>query len=130
MKRSAAGQSLVEVALVLPVLLIILLGIFDFGRAVFAFNTVSNSARAAVRVAIVNQSPAAIEAKGKQAAIGLDPATVDVTSTQECNLIGCEATVTVKHQWRAITPIIGSLIGPIDLESSTDMPIERVFVSP
>ena len=130
MKRSAAGQSLVEVALVLPVLLIILLGIFDFGRAVFAFNTVSNSARAAARVAIVNQSPAAIAAKGKQAAIGLDPNTVDVTSSHDCDLIGCTASVTVTHQWRAITPIIGSLVGPIDLESTTDMPIERVFVSP
>jgi Flp pilus assembly protein TadG len=130
MKRSAAGQSLVEVALVLPVLLIILLGIFDFGRAVFAFNTLSNSARAAARVAIVNQSPAAIAAKGKQAAIGLDPNTVDVTSSHDCDLIGCTASVTVAHQWRAITPIIGSLIGPIDLESTTDMPIERVFVSP
>ncbi len=129
-RRHIEGQSLVEVALVLPILLIILLGIFDFGRAVFAYNAVSNSAREAVRVAIVNQSPATVEAEGKEAALGLDPSTVAVSSTFTCDLIGCAASVTVTHQWQAITPIIGSLIGPIELESTTDMPIERVFVSP
>ncbi|MGH2475308.1 MAG: TadE/TadG family type IV pilus assembly protein [Candidatus Limnocylindrales bacterium] len=129
-RRYDDGQSLVEVALVLPILLIILLGIFDFGRAVFAYNAVSNSAREAVRVAIVNQSPATVEAEGKQAAIGLDPDAVAVTSAHDCDRIGCTASVTVSHQWQAITPIIGSLIGPIELESTTDMPIERVFVSP
>ena len=44
-RRSERGQSLVETALVLPILLIILMGIFDFGQAI-AYNAVSNSARA------------------------------------------------------------------------------------
>lgn len=53
-RRSERGQSLVETALVLPILLIILMGIFDFGRAIYAYNAVSNSAREAARLAIVN----------------------------------------------------------------------------
>ncbi len=130
-RRCQRGQSLVEVALVLPILLVILLGIFDFGRAVFAFNTVSNAAREAARLAIVDQTASLIVAEGKQAALGLDPATVDVTfSVPGCSgsvLIGCQAKVIVDHQWRAITPIIGSLIGPIQLSSTTEMPIERVY---
>jgi len=39
------GQALVEVALILPVFILVLVGIFDLGRAVYAFNTLSNSAR-------------------------------------------------------------------------------------
>jgi Flp pilus assembly protein TadG len=128
------GQSLVETALVLPILLLIFLGVFDFGRAVFAFNAVGNSAREAARVAIVDQKPSAVEAEGKQAAIGLDPTAVDVSfSVDDCPgpvLIGCTAHVEVEHEWRAITPIIGSLIGPIQLSSTTEMPIERVYTSP
>lgn len=126
------GQSLVEIALVLPVLLLMLLGIFDFGRAIYAFNAVSNSARESVRLAIVDQNSAAVVAEGKQSAIGLDPSAVTVVPTWSCSphKIGCQAKVVVSHQWQAITPIIGSIIGPIQLESTTEMPIERVYVSP
>jgi Flp pilus assembly protein TadG len=135
-RRRQDGQSLVEVALVLPILVLILLGVFDFGRAVFAFNTVENAAREAARVAIVDQKTSLVEAEGKQAAIGLPPAAVDVafsitgTGCGAAVLIGCTANITVDHEWRAITPIIGGLIGPIQLSSTTAMPIERVYTSP
>lgn len=133
-RRGQRGQSLVEVALVLPILLLILLGVFDFGRAVLAFNTVANAAREAARVAIVDQEPTVVEAQGKEAALGLDPTTVDVAfSVDDCAepfKIGCTAHITVDHEWQAITPIIGSLIGPIELSSTTEMPIERVYKTP
>ena len=51
---------MVEFALVLPVLILLLVGIFDFGRAVYAFNTVNNAAREGVRLAIVDQNCDAI----------------------------------------------------------------------
>lgn len=128
------GQSLVEVALVLPILVLILLGVFDAGRAVFAFNTVQNAAREAARVAIVDQTPSVVEAEGKRAAIGLPSAAVGVAfAITDCPLevrIGCTAQIMVDHEWRAITPIIGGLIGPIQLSSTTAMPIERVYPSP
>ena len=129
-RRHERGQSLVETALVLPILLVILMGIFDFGRAIFAVNAVSNSAREAARVAIVNQNATAVEEEGKNAAIGLDPDAIDVTfAIPDCGtvLVGCTASVTVDHEWTALTPIIGSLVGPIDLTSTTEMKIERVW---
>jgi len=49
------GQALVEFALVLPVFLLIVFGVFDLGRAVYAYNTVANAAREGARVASVNQ---------------------------------------------------------------------------
>ena len=39
------GQSLVELALLLPVLLILVLGTIDFGRVFFAYISVTNAAR-------------------------------------------------------------------------------------
>ena len=130
-RRREAGQSLVETALVLPVLLIILMGIFDFGRAIFAYNAVSNSAREAVRVAIVNQNATAVEDEAKQSAIGLNPDEIAVTfAITDCGstgvLVGCTAQVQVDHEWTAITPIIGNLVGPIQLSSTTEMKIEHV----
>jgi hypothetical protein len=54
MNRSARGQTLVEFGLLLPVLLMMLMGVFDIGRVVFANDMVSNAAREAARFAIVH----------------------------------------------------------------------------
>lgn len=54
-RRRTRGQALVEFALVFPIIILLVFGFIDVGRAVFAYNTLTNSARQAVRVAIVNQ---------------------------------------------------------------------------
>src|SRR6185503_7377339 len=80
------GQALVELALALPVLLLIFMGLFDFGRAVFAYNSLSNAAREGARVAIVDQTVTggvpigATEASNQATGLGLNPA--DVTQVQ------------------------------------------------
>lgn len=43
------GQSLVEMALTLPVVLMLLMGIMDFGRMMFLYSQVSNAAREGAR---------------------------------------------------------------------------------
>jgi Flp pilus assembly protein TadG len=132
------GQSLVEFALVIPVLLLLFMGILDFGRAIYAYNTLSNAAREGARVAIVDQTVAggvpagAQRAADQSTALGVDPSTdVDVTYTTPAGTacpahsLGCTATVDVRYQFRALTPIISSVVGPIDLEASTAMVIEN-----
>ena len=46
---------MVEFALVVPLFVLLLVGLFDVGRAVYAYNTVNNAAREAGRLAIVDQ---------------------------------------------------------------------------
>jgi len=53
-RRRQVGQGLVEFALVLPVFMLILLGMFDLGRAVWANNAVANAAREAARYASIH----------------------------------------------------------------------------
>jgi hypothetical protein len=48
------GQGLVEFALVLPVFMVILIGMVDLGRAIWANNAVANAAREAARFASVH----------------------------------------------------------------------------
>jgi hypothetical protein len=52
--RAERGQSLVELAMILPVLVLLLMGIFDLGRVVWANDTITNAAREAARWAIVH----------------------------------------------------------------------------
>ena len=53
LRRRERGQSLVEFALVLPVFMLLVFGILDGGRAIVAYNDVSQSARNVARVAMV-----------------------------------------------------------------------------
>lgn len=54
-KRSLTAQGMVEFALVLPVLLMLIFGIIEFGRIFQAWLSVQNSARFAVRYAVTGQ---------------------------------------------------------------------------
>ena len=60
--RDNRGQSLVEFALVLPMLLVVMLMITEFGRALYQYNVLSQAARAGARVAAVSGSGGAAAA--------------------------------------------------------------------
>jgi TadE-like protein len=128
-RRRGRGQALVEFALVLPVFLLIIFGVVDFGRAVYGFNTIGNAARSGGRVAIVSQTPATIQAAAIGEAIGLGTQPSDVVITYGCDApysIGCIASVKVNYIFRPITPIIGQIWSSIAMSSTTQLPIEHV----
>jgi hypothetical protein len=58
-KSAQRSQALIEFALVSPVLLLLLFGIIDIGRAVFYYDTLNHAAREGARVAVKasNQLP-------------------------------------------------------------------------
>ncbi len=146
------GQALVEFALILPVLLLLIFGLIDGGRLIFTYNTLQNAARDAARVAIVNQSTAGTNTCDTTSATayptgcaiqsGLDlaiaPADVSVAyrnpaDSAACSSpmsIGCLAVVTVTGHFQPLTPIIGQLMGPVTLTSTSKLPIERVCSNP
>lgn len=49
--RSESGASMVEFALIAPILFMFLFGIIDFGRALFQYNNLTNAAREGARFA-------------------------------------------------------------------------------
>jgi Flp pilus assembly protein TadG len=127
---SPRAQALVEFALVLPLLVILIVGLFDFGRAVYTYNAIANAARTGNRVAIVNQNEAAIRTAARDNAVWTELGDSDVDIDFECTQIGCIARVDVSTSYDPAMPVIGGLFGPIDMSASSEMPIERVFVGP
>jgi hypothetical protein len=148
---STRGQSLAEFALVLPVMLLLFMAVFDFGRYIFADNEINNAAREGMRTAIVNQYAPNIRqrAAGQAIALGVpvdapsacdsnnlpaDPNGVCVkfvdqgTLTNTCGpiTVGCVAIVTVKYTYEALTPVISGVIGPRVVVSTSKQPIESV----
>jgi Flp pilus assembly protein TadG len=125
--RLGRGQALVEFALVIPIFLLLLVALFDLGRAVFAYNTLTNAAREGARIAIVNQYQPIIVARAKSqtAIVELDAPNVEVHFWQvaddgtpdkklpECKrlvAVGCLAVVSFEATYHPITPIIANLL--------------------
>lgn len=140
-RPSRRGQSLVEFALILPIFLLVLFGIVDLGRGVYAYNTIQNAAREAVRLAIVDQNEDAILAKAQKHAVGLGLTDANIslsflqpdTMTTPCNTpiaISCEVEILVDYRFTPATPIIGNIVGAIDMSAASRQPVERSYVSP
>jgi Flp pilus assembly protein TadG len=120
-----SGQALVEFALLIPVFLLILVSLFDLGRAVFAYNTLTNAAREGARLAIVNQDADAIRARAENASamVELDAPNVDINfyqvaadgtpdTAKDCTpaAVGCLAVVKFQATYRPITPIVSNIL--------------------
>lgn len=136
-RHRSRGQGLVEFALIFPILMLLLIAVFDMGRLVFAYNDITNAARSGARVAIIDQTAGAAQTAtiNQATSLGLKPAdvTIDYLKTDlsgPCpspKQLGCVAHVKVRFAWTAITPVIGSIVGPITVTTESRMPIERIY---
>jgi len=125
MKKNRNGQSLVEFALVVPLLLLLVLGISEFGRAWMTRNIITGAAREAVRLAAVpapagGVSAATVRANEILASAGITTATVSVVDAPA--QFGA-VTVTVNYNFPVLIagfiPGLGSSTFP--LSSTTTM---------
>ena len=120
-----------EFALIIPIVLLLIVVVFDLGRAIYAQHTIGNAARGGARVAIVDQTPSKIDAGARERAVGLTASELMVVPTYCVSpKIGCEIQVKVTYRFEPITPLVGAILGPMTLESTTTMPVERVYAEP
>lgn len=96
---SDRGAAALEFALVVPVLLALVLGIIEFGRAYNIQTTLSNAARDGVRVMALENSVTAARTATRNSASPLDlsRATISVTPTS------CAATTTTPAGTATVT---------------------------
>lgn len=139
-RRTQRGQTLAEFAIAFPVFLLLLFGLVDVGRAVYAYSGITNAAREGARLAIVNQDAASVQARAANQATAVSVTTTiqfrqpgpnaEPSSNASCSTlgIGCIAIVRVDTAWSALTPVIGSLLGPITMRAESQVPVE--FVCP
>ncbi|MCS7038711.1 MAG: pilus assembly protein [Anaerolineae bacterium] len=103
------GQSVLEYALILFILLVLTFGLIDLGRAVFTAGVVRAAAQAGARAGIVvGATSAQIEQAARNRMVGINPSLASITVTRpRSDMIE----VTVRYQFRFVTPLIGTLIG-------------------
>jgi Flp pilus assembly protein TadG len=107
--NASRGQALVEFALVLPALLLLMLGIMEFGRAVYASNALANAAREGARYGIINPTDTSgIQAHALATAVGLSlsPDSVSVAFPDVQSTAGKRIRVIVSYHFQVDTPLL------------------------
>lgn len=111
--RDEKGQSLVEFALVVPILLLLVLGIMEFGRAYSANLTLQNATREGARLAVTGATDAQITQRVKDSAPTLDVSRLNVSVTPASRRQGDNVMVTVTYDFNYLTPLIQNLVGSL-----------------
>jgi len=118
------GQALVEMALVLPLFLLLLFGVIEMGRIGYAYITVSNATREGGRVATIGGKDLEIKSSIVDAAPSLDSLnlTINITPLEADRQSGQEVTVDVSYPVQLVIPIISNIIpNPVVVSSSIVM---------
>lgn len=130
-KDGEKGQNLVEFALVVPIFLILVFAIVDFGMGFHAWITVTNAAREGARIGAVGADEPTIIARVEDSASSLTEDDLNITVTNAEGNPGESITVEVGYDYELITPLsnvlglIGGSIGEtINFDATSEMRLE------
>ncbi len=125
--QDTKGQSMVETALILPIILLILFGIIEFGRIFNAYIIIGNASREGARHAVVGGSDSDIIGTINYNTSTLDATAISITITpSSANRVrGIAVTVKVDYDVEIVVPLISSILpSPFTLTSRTVMRME------
>jgi Flp pilus assembly protein TadG len=139
------GSALVEMAITLPLLLLVSVGIFEFGRAFQTWQVLTNAAREGARIAVLPNSDAAnVQARVRQylrdgQLAGYSTATVAVNpnttiSIGAANASASTVTVTYPFNFMVLNPVAKLVVSnsslggaPIAMTAAAAMRNESAF---
>lgn len=126
MIKEQKGQSLVEFALMLPLLLLLICGIVDLGRLLFAYVSLNMTAQETVRLGGLGKGDADIAAYAKNHVRVGSSSTLKVTiSPQESTRkSGQDVKVTLTYSLPLITPLLTEIIPAPVLSADSTIRVE------
>ncbi|MGM7703361.1 TadE/TadG family type IV pilus assembly protein [Pseudalkalibacillus sp. Hm43] len=127
MIKKENGQSIVEMALVLPVLLIILIGIFDFGRIMYTYMHLQLATQESVRLGGLGRDDAAIAQFARDYVHVGDSSNlqVNISPNDTMRESGDYMTVTLEYPVEYVTPLISKVLpSPILVKTDSTIRVE------
>ncbi|WP_291642870.1 TadE/TadG family type IV pilus assembly protein [Clostridium sp.] len=125
--KNEKGQSLVEFSILLPILLLVLMGILEFGLMLNSYLTINNSAREGARLGIVAGSDSEISELITNISPTLDTENliINITPSDGSRKSGETLTVEVVYDYQVTIPIISNILNDVVvLKAQTSMRIE------
>jgi Flp pilus assembly protein TadG len=124
--RNEQGQTMVEFALVVPILCLILFGVLQFGALYNDYVTLTDASRVGARKATVSKyevnPEAAAEAAARGSAKGLDPSKLDILVSSTGWEKGESVTVVATYPYEI--DLLGVVVASGDLTSETTERVE------
>lgn len=113
LKKSERGQSLVEFALILPILLLLMFGIVEFGRIYSTKLMLMHMTREGARLAVVGSSDYDVEEKVKNNSVFLerDKIVINISPLESSRTRGDEVEVYAEYPVHIYAPIISAFTG-------------------
>jgi len=127
LKKREEGQALVEFALVLPILLILLLGIVEFGQIYFSYILTQSASRDAARYGSVGASDAEIYqiVYDKTGSLNQDNLSIAITPEPGSRTRGGQLSVAVNYNVILVSPLWKNILpNPFPISVETVMRIE------
>ena len=124
MVRDQKGQALTEFALVLPLLLLLIAGIIDFGRISYAYMNLHLTTQEAVRLGGSGKGDTEIIqfVKNHFTAENADSMEISISPAQSQRKSGDYVTVTLEYPIEYVTPFLSQIL-PSPFMVSTDSTI-------
>ena len=113
--RGKSGTATVEMALILPLLLLILVGSLELGTLFSTYLRFQNAIREGGRLAAIGTTEGEITARVHQYAFGLDPGKITLTVINAEGDRGDPVTVQGGYTYDVSTQLMAVVIGTADL---------------
>jgi len=126
MKLNNKGQSIVETALILPIIILLLMGMFEFSRIFGSYLLITYTGRESARMAAVGKSDEEIVQNVHEKAGLLDLTNLQIIIDPAGERrTGDDVRVNIKYKIVIYAPIIQSLLpNPFYVETNTYMRVE------
>ncbi|MDF2606955.1 MAG: TadE family protein [Bacillales bacterium] len=127
MIKKESGQSLVETALIIPILLILLVGIIDVGRLLYFYSHIHLATQETVRIGGLGRSDTELILFAKQYVNFDKPELLEIsiTPSEASRVSGEYVTVELRYPFEVITPMIDKLIpGPLKVKADSTIRVE------
>jgi Flp pilus assembly protein TadG len=127
MKKNESGQSMVETALLLPVLLLLLVGILDFGRVLYSYAHLHMAAQESVRVGSLGRSDSEIiDFARNYVHLGdSNKLNIEISPQESTRNSGEYMNVTLKYPFQLYTPLLSKIFpSPLVIETESTIRVE------
>lgn len=125
--KNKKGQTLVEMALILPILILILMGMVEFGRILNSYLIITNASREGARYASVHSTDSQIQVaiNNLTSTLNQDKLILTISPQLSSRSSGSSATVRIDYDIDILTPLMSNIVpDPFRVTAQTTMRVE------
>lgn len=124
--KNRRGQSLVELALILPIIVLLLFGTVEFGRVFHSYINITSAVREGARLGAVGRTDIEIEDRIRESVTLANADTqlsiLKIYPVESARTPGIPVEIEIQYDLPLVTPLLGDILpNPVPLKASATM---------